>query len=50
LATENERRVTRRPLIAARAECVMLNMGPYIAEAVTIMDDVLTRMQDHQRK
>jgi pyruvate kinase len=36
--------------MAARAECVMLNKGPYIAEAVTIMDDVLTRMQGHQRK
>jgi pyruvate kinase len=36
--------------MAARAECVMLNKGPHLAEAVTIMDDVLRRMQGHQRK
>jgi pyruvate kinase len=36
--------------MAERAECVMLNKGPYIAEAVTILDDVLMRMQDHQVK
>jgi pyruvate kinase len=28
----------------------MLNKGPYIREAVTILDDVLTRMQSHQLK
>ncbi|MBW4670046.1 MAG: hypothetical protein KME60_22200 [Cyanomargarita calcarea GSE-NOS-MK-12-04C] len=36
--------------MAERAECVMLNKGPYVAEAVTILDDVLTRMQAHQVK
>jgi pyruvate kinase len=36
--------------MAERAECVMLNKGPYVAEAVTILDHVLTRMQDHQVK
>ncbi|MBL8162139.1 MAG: hypothetical protein JNJ61_09145 [Anaerolineae bacterium] len=36
--------------MAERAECVMLNKGPYIREAVTILDDVLTRMQAHQLK
>ena len=36
--------------MAERAECVMLNKGPYVAEAVTILDDVLTRMQGHQLK
>lgn len=36
--------------MAERAECVMLNKGAYIAEAVTILDDVLTRMEAHQRK
>jgi pyruvate kinase len=30
--------------MAERAECVMLNKGPYVAEAVTILDQVLTRM------
>lgn len=36
--------------MAERAECVMLNKGPYVAEAVTILDHVLTRMQEHQVK
>lgn len=36
--------------MAERAECVMLNKGPFIAAAVTILDDVLTRMQAHQLK
>ncbi len=36
--------------MAERAECVMLNKGAYITEAVTILDDVLTRMQAHQSK
>jgi pyruvate kinase len=36
--------------MAERAECVMLNKGPYVAEAVTILDDVLRRMQAHQVK
>ena len=33
-----------------RAECVMLNKGPYIVAAVTALDDILRRMQDHQSK
>lgn len=33
-----------------RAECVMLNKGPYICQAVRTLDDILTRMQGHQRK
>jgi pyruvate kinase len=33
-----------------RAECVMLNKGPYVVEAVSILDDILTRMATHQRK
>ncbi|MGH7711804.1 MAG: pyruvate kinase [Gemmatimonadaceae bacterium] len=33
-----------------RAECVMLNKGPYVADAVGVLDDILTRMQSHQRK
>ncbi len=36
--------------MSERSECVMLNKGPYILEAVTILDDVLTRMTDHQSK
>ncbi len=37
-------------VLADRAECVMLNKGPYIPEAVRWLDDVLLRMQAHQRK
>ena len=33
-----------------RAECVMLNKGPHIVEAVAALDDILKRMQDHQSK
>ena len=33
-----------------RAECVMLNKGPYIVAAVTALDDILRRMQNHQSK
>jgi pyruvate kinase len=33
-----------------RAECVMLNKGPYIVEAVRALDDILRRMQGHQDK
>jgi pyruvate kinase len=33
-----------------RAECVMLNKGPFIIEAIAILDNVLTRMEAHQLK
>jgi pyruvate kinase len=33
-----------------RAECVMLNKGPHIMEAVEVLDDILRRMQAHQTK
>ena len=33
-----------------RAECVMLNKGPYVVEAVRSLDDILRRMHDHQDK
>jgi pyruvate kinase len=33
-----------------RAECVMLNKGPHILEAVPVLDDILQRMQAHQTK
>ena len=32
------------------AECVMLNKGPHIIEAVTALDDILQRMQGHHSK
>ena len=33
-----------------RAECVMLNKGPYIVEAVTALTNILLRMDQHQHK
>ncbi|XWK89168.1 MAG: hypothetical protein U7127_03610 [Phormidium sp.] len=33
-----------------RAECVMLNKGLFINETVTILDDVMRRMEAHQFK
>jgi pyruvate kinase len=33
-----------------RAECVMLNKGPYIAEGIAVLDNVLRRMERHQLK
>jgi pyruvate kinase len=36
--------------MSERAECVMLNKGPYIMAAVRVLDDILRRMQAHQSK
>ena len=36
--------------MAVRAECVMLNKGPYILDAIVALVDVMIRMQEHQRK
>jgi pyruvate kinase len=33
-----------------RAECVMLNKGPHVVEAVRALDSILHRMQAHQSK
>lgn len=33
-----------------RAECVMLNKGAHILEAIKTLDDILQRMQGHQQK
>jgi pyruvate kinase len=33
-----------------RAECVMLNKGAHLCDAVGALDDILRRMQDHQVK
>lgn len=35
---------------AQRAECVMLNKGPYILDAIRALDDILARMGEVQRK
>ncbi len=36
--------------MGGRAECVMLNKGPHILEAIEILDSILRRMQSHQAK
>jgi len=36
--------------MANRAECVMLNKGPHILDAIRMLDDVLARMEGHQHK
>ena len=36
--------------MAERAECVMLNKGPYITDAVVMLDDILGRMAGHEYK
>jgi pyruvate kinase len=33
-----------------RAECVMLNKGPYAVTGVRVLADILKRMQAHQEK
>jgi pyruvate kinase len=33
-----------------RAECVMLNKGPHVDEAIRTLDDILSRMGAHQHK
>ena len=36
--------------MSGRAECVMLNKGPYVREAVRTLSDILGRMRAHQYK
>jgi pyruvate kinase len=36
--------------MSERAECVMLNKGPHITDAIDTLDSILTRMQQHQHK
>lgn len=36
--------------MSARAECVMLNKGPYITHAVRTLDNIISRMESHQEK
>lgn len=33
-----------------RAECVMLNKGPHILDAMKVLDNILQRMEEHQNK
>jgi pyruvate kinase len=36
--------------MAARAECVMLNKGPFLGEAIDELDTLFSRMSEHQHK
>ncbi|WP_210488603.1 pyruvate kinase [Rufibacter aurantiacus] len=36
--------------MAQRADCIMLNKGPFILKSVAVLDDILKRMQEHQYK
>ena len=36
--------------MSERAECVMLNKGPHVCQAVGVLDDILQRMQGHVTK
>jgi pyruvate kinase len=36
--------------MGVRADCVMLNKGPHIVQAMRSLDDILRRMQQHQAK
>jgi pyruvate kinase len=36
--------------MSERAECVMLNKGPHILEAIVTLDNILHRMSNHQNK
>jgi pyruvate kinase len=36
--------------MGVRSECVMLNKGPHIVDAIRTLDDILRRMQSHQAK
>jgi pyruvate kinase len=36
--------------MAERSECVMLNKGDYILDAIVILDSILRRMAEHQSK
>jgi pyruvate kinase len=36
--------------MSVRAECVMLNKGPYVVEAIQVLKNILQRMEYHQAK
>jgi pyruvate kinase len=36
--------------MAGRAECIMLNKGPYILDALSVLDKIVVGMQSHQLK
>jgi pyruvate kinase len=36
--------------MGSRAECIMLNKGPYICQALRLLQEILQRMQEHHHK
>ena len=36
--------------MAGRAEAVMLNKGPFMADVLALLSDILSRLGDHERK
>ena len=36
--------------MSQRADCVMLNKGPHVVQAIKLLDDILHTMQQHQHK
>jgi pyruvate kinase len=36
--------------MAQRAECVMLNKGPHVVEAIRFLSDIIGKMSRHQTK
>ncbi|QKI90180.1 pyruvate kinase [Thiomicrorhabdus xiamenensis] len=55
LETLAKKGVTSRPeltdaAVSVRAECVMLNKGPYITDAVRVLSDILSNMQNRTHK
>jgi pyruvate kinase len=36
--------------MAERAECILLNKGPYVFEALAVLENVVARMERHQKK
>ncbi|HAD10527.1 MAG TPA: pyruvate kinase, partial [Porticoccaceae bacterium] len=36
--------------VSGRADCVMLNKGPFIVAGVRVLNDILLRMRSHQQK
>ncbi|MDX5418221.1 MAG: pyruvate kinase [Hymenobacteraceae bacterium] len=36
--------------MSQRADCVMLNKGHFVLQAIELLDDILKRMQEHQHK
>jgi pyruvate kinase len=36
--------------MAERAECIMLNKGPFVLDAIAVLDIIVASMHSHQKK